>query len=101
VAPKPLLLDAGLALSSTGTAIDKLRALPIERLLDGRVAEMFVGLQLRAGRPGRDEQLYFWVRESARAGAEVDFVLPGAGAPVPVEVKSGASGILRSMHQFL
>jgi predicted AAA+ superfamily ATPase len=100
-APKLLPLDVGLALSSTGTAIDELRTLPIEKLLDGRLAEMFAGGQITAGRPGRDEQLYFWVRDSARAGAEVDLLLPGAGVPVPVEVKSGASGTLRSMHQFL
>ncbi len=100
-APKLLPLDTGLALSSMGTAIEDVHALAFERLIDGRLAEMFVGQQLLAGRPGRHERLYFWVSESSRGSAEVDYLLPGAGVPVPLEVKSGTSGTLRSMHQFL
>ena len=47
------------------------------------------------------ESLYFWVRETARSDAEVDFLLPGPVAPVPLEVKSGTPGTLKSLHQFL
>ncbi|MCK4413093.1 MAG: ATP-binding protein [Candidatus Eisenbacteria sp.] len=100
-APKLLPLDTGLMLSSIGTPIEDLRTIPFDRLIGGRLAEMFVGQQLLAGRPGRHEPLYFWVSESSRGSAEVDYLLPGAGVPVPIEVKAGASGTLRSLHQFL
>jgi predicted AAA+ superfamily ATPase len=100
-APKLLPLDTGLSLSRMGPAIEDVRVLPFERFVDRRIAEMFVGQQLLAGRPGRHEPLHFWVSESSRGSAEVDYVLPGVGVPVPLEVKSGAPGTLRSMHQFL
>jgi uncharacterized protein len=100
-APKLLPLDVGLALHTLGTGFQALATEPFDRLLGGRLAEIFVGQQLLAGQMAAAEPLFFWVSESARANAETDFLLPGPGFPVPVEVKSGASGALKSLHQFL
>lgn len=102
-APKLLPLDVGLAVAAMGTGFVALRSEPLERLLSGRLAEMFVGQQLLAGVANDDtgEPLYFWVSESARGNAETDYLVAGPGFPVPVEVKSGASGALKSLHQFL
>jgi len=99
-APKLLPLDVGLALHALGTGYQALATEPLERLLSGRLAEIFVGQQLLVGQAA-SEPLFFWVSESARANAETDYLLPGPGFPVPVEVKSGASGALKSLHQFL
>jgi uncharacterized protein len=100
-APKLLPLDIGLAVYSMGTGFQALATEPLERLLDGRFAEIFVGQQLLTDPAAMTEPLFFWVSESANANAETDFLLPGPGYPVPVEVKSGASGSLKSLHQFL
>ena len=106
-APKLLPLDVGLAVAAMGTGFVAVRSEPLERLLSGRLAEMFAGQQLLAGvagvagDEGAGEPLYFWVSESARGNAEIDYLLAGPGFPVPVEVKSGASGALKSLHQFL
>lgn len=99
-APKLLPLDVGLALSTLGLGPEALRSLPFDQLLDGRVAEMFVGQQLLASQPHPGE-LHFWVSESSRSNAEVDYLLEGPAEPLPVEVKSGASGSLKSLHQLL
>lgn len=99
-APKLLPLDTALALFATGLDTFELRDAPIEGLLDGRVAEMFVGQELIAAQEP-DQALHFWVRESTRAAAEVDFLLARHGRPLPVEVKAGVSGTLKSLHQFL
>jgi hypothetical protein len=45
--------------------------------------------------------LHFWVREKKQSDAEIDFLFPFAGRMIPVEVKSGANGKLRSLHQFI
>jgi hypothetical protein len=100
-APKLLPLDVGLALYTLGTPFEELRRQDLDRLLDGRVAEIFVGQQLLATRTTYPGELHFWVSESARANAEIDYLLAGPGEPVPVEVKAGASGTLKSLHQFL
>src|SRR5262249_3761812 len=94
-------LDIGLAIHTLGTGYQALATEPLERLLGGRLAEIFVGQQLLAGQMATSEPLFFWVSESAHASAETDYLLPGPGFPVPVEVKSGASGALKSLHQFL
>ena len=46
-------------------------------------------------------KLSFWVREKKQSSAEVDFVVPFKQYVIPVEVKSGKAGTLRSLHQFI
>lgn len=98
-APKLLPLDTALALTSMGFDPRELRRSPIDSVLGGRVAEMFVGQELAARTPAGE--LFFWVAESARANAEVDFLVSRGGTALPVEVKTGAAGSLKSLHQFL
>ena len=44
---------------------------------------------------------HFWVREKAQASAEVDLVLPFQNKIIPIEIKSGSKGKLKSLHQFM
>lgn len=43
----------------------------------------------------------FWVREKANSSAEVDMLITAQGKVFPVEIKAGAQGRLRSLHQFI
>ncbi|MGB1318856.1 MAG: DUF4143 domain-containing protein, partial [Flavobacteriales bacterium] len=43
----------------------------------------------------------FWVREKVNSSAEVDMVLAHGVDLIPVEVKAGKDGKLRSLHQFM
>jgi hypothetical protein len=45
--------------------------------------------------------LTYWLREGRSSNAEVDFVVAFDGRIVPIEVKAGARGSLRSLHQFV
>lgn len=101
MAPKLLPLDVGLAGYAMGAGVQDLRALPIDRLFDGRLAEMFAGQQLLTSFDDATQPLCFWVTESPSGNAETDYLLPGPAGPVPVEVKAGAAGALKSLHQFL
>jgi len=100
-APKLVPLDVGLALHALGIGAATLRRSPLDSVLDGRVAEMSAGQALLASGPGSDDPLYFWVTDSAKGIAEVDFVVPAPGGAVPVEVKAGPAGSLKSLHLFL
>ena len=42
-----------------------------------------------------------WVREKKQSTAEVDLVYPYRDKVIPIEIKSGADGTLRSLHQFV
>jgi hypothetical protein len=100
-AAKLLPLDVGLALHTMGSGFETMRGLPLGQVLDGRIAEIFAGQQLLAAAPGFPGELFFWVSESSNSNAEVDYLVPMGGQPVPIEVKSAAAGSLKSLHQFL
>ena len=99
-APKLLPLDTALALTSMGFDTRDLERSPVETALGGRIAEMFVGQELLAA-SDTPSNLFFWVSESSRANAEVDFLLPLGNELLPIEVKASAAGSLKSLHQFL
>lgn len=45
--------------------------------------------------------LHFWTRDKAGSSAELDWLCPWESKLIPVEVKSGATGKLRSLHVFM
>ena len=66
------------------------------------LAEQFVGQQLLCNAASfADPQLFYWTRETRNANAEVDFVINRQQEILPVEVKAGKTGTLRSAFQFL
>lgn len=67
----------------------------------GLIGEHIVGQELLASNFSISNELHFWVREKTDSSAEVDYVLPYNGQLIPIEVKSGSIGKLRSLHQFI
>jgi len=68
----------------------------------GALAESFAGQELLAYSDYLSKkQLYYWAREKRGANAEVDYIDVFDGKIVPIEVKSGTAGHLKSIHQFL
>lgn len=97
---KPYAGDIGLFQARAGMPADaQILAGDILTVHQGALAEQFVAQELAAAR-GR-EALHWWKREAHNSTAEVDFVVGVGGRVVPVEVKAGAAGRLRSLHQFL
>lgn len=97
---KPLLLDVGLCNNLCGLSLpDAAELLSVQ---EGALAEQFVGQELRSLGPSFEEQaLYYWHREAKNANAEVDYVWAHKGQVVPIEVRAGTSGSLKSIHVFL
>ncbi len=68
----------------------------------GALAEQFVGQELIAyANPHDRVQLHFWEREKKDSAAEVDYILPIGSHIIPIEVKAGPVGKLRSINVFL
>ena len=44
---------------------------------------------------------HFWVREKAQASSEVDLVYQYENKVIPIEIKSGPTGKLKSLHEFI
>lgn len=97
---KALFLDLGLLNRLFG--LDLVSAEEIITVNEGALAEQFVGQHLLVATPSfADPQLYYWAREARNANAEVDFVISRRRDILPVEVKAGKTGTLRSTFQFL
>jgi len=45
--------------------------------------------------------LHYWVREAKSAAAEIDYLITNGQQIIPVEIKAGTTGSLKSLHQFL
>lgn len=98
---KPLFMDVGLVAHILGVRRNDLDHLD-ERVLinEGPLAEQYIGQHLARQRSGQPE-LFYWARESRKSNAELDFVIQHGMQMVPIEVKAGKSGRLRSLHGFM
>ncbi|MBN2652084.1 MAG: ATP-binding protein [Spirochaetales bacterium] len=100
-APRLLLLDSGLLQYQSGLQAEVFLAKNPESVVYGRIVEHIVGQMLMVNLTKPSAKLNFWVREKKQSNAEVDYVVQYQDKIIPVEVKSGASGRLRSLHQFI
>lgn len=100
---KLLHLDVGLACTSLGLDLRTIEsAADVSLVNGGAVADQAVGQLLRLTFPANAEPaLHWWQRDRAGAEAEVDYVVAHGSRVVPVEVRSGATGRLRSLHEFV
>ena len=100
---KLIFLDVGLMNAVCGLGWQTLaNQHPTQLVNAGPAAEQFVGQHLQyllAERPNRE--LTYWLREGRSSNAEVDYVTEFGGRIVPIEVKAGRAGALKSLHQFV
>jgi len=99
--PRLQFLDTGLVNHVAGLQAQYFLYEDLHGVFRGRLAEHIVGQELLARQTTRRPGLSFWVREKSQAQAEVDFVIQHQDKIIPVEVKAGAVGRLRSLHQFI
>lgn len=100
---KILCLDVGLMATACGlTILDLESASDVMMVNRGALCEQFVGQHLLYSAPPWEEpQLFYWSRERRGSTAEVDYVISQGSEVVPIEVKAGKTGTLKSLHVFL
>jgi len=99
---KTLMVDIGLTSVQLGlSSVKSSDAKNIFFSNKGGLTEQFVGQQLRLSQTSSiDPQLYYWQRTGGRLG-EIDYIIQHGNKIVPVEVKSGTAGSMKSLHQFM
>jgi hypothetical protein len=96
---KALMLDVGLMRFLSGMPDDREYAKgDLLAIYRGAMAEQFVGQEMLVAQNG---SLYYWDRQAKSSSAEVDYLAVLNGKIHPVEVKSGATGSLKSLHLFM
>ena len=99
--PRLQLFDTGLVNFSLGTTDDLIAEKYLDNVYRGRIAEHIVGQELIGATFSVIDTTEFWTREKSESSAELDYVIPYKGMVIPIEVKAGATGRLRSLHQFI
>ena len=99
--PKVQLLDTGLVNYFSGVQNDFMLKKYLEDVYQGIIAEHIVGQELFATEYSQFQKPTFWVKEKRQSSAEVDYVYQFNGLLFPIEVKSGKTGRLRSLMQFV
>lgn len=99
---KSIFLDIGLMQNLCGYSGEIIQAEDILSVHRGAVAEQFVGQELLANMdPYQRPSLYYWIREAKSSNAEVDYLIQQGSTVVPIEVKSGTKGKLKSLNLFI
>jgi len=99
--PRLQFLDTGLLNNALSLQGEILHINDINDLHRGKIAQHLVTQQLISIETGDRYQPHFWVREEKDTSSEVDLVYHYGKYIVPIEVKSGKQGKLRSLHQFI
>ncbi len=99
---KALFLDVGLASRMLGMPPFQILKGGTTPAKMGLLSEQFIGQHLLYyNGEGKRPELSYWRRQRKSANAEVDYLLEHDEQVVPVEVKTGKTGHLKSLHQFI
>lgn len=99
--PRLHLLDTGLVNFMSGIQKDIIGTRDLNGVHNGTVIEHLIGQELLADNYSALSSLHFWVREKNTSTAEIDYVIPYDGMLIPIEVKSGKTGKLKSLQLFM
>lgn len=99
--PRLQFVDTGLMNYFVGLQEYFFKTKDLHSFYQGVLAEHVVGQELIARDMQTQKKPAFWVRQKKQSNAEVDFIVPYKENAVPVEVKAGKTGALRSLHQFI
>ena len=100
---KFLFMDTGLLLRLLNLDMDTILLSSDRDLVNnGAISEVFAGLELvKNGSLYERQELYYWLRLSRGAQAEVDYVISHQGGILPIEVKAGTKGAMQSLYRFM
>lgn len=99
--PRLQFLDTGLLNNVLGVQSQLIGLHDLSDFYRGRIIQHAVFQQLQAQNTSFGSKLHFWVREKAKSSSEVDLIYQHGEYLIPIEVKSGSHGRLRSLHQFI
>ena len=100
---KVIFLDVGLMCRACKTdIIEILDASDLLLINSGAICEQFTGQHLLHNQQFFHEpELYCWMRQKNGTSSEVDYVIQQGSNIIPVEVKAGTTGSLKSLQVFV
>lgn len=99
--PRLQILDTGLLNYFVGIQKEIIGTDDLNSIYQGTLIEHLIGQELLAFQYNALSALHFWVREKKESTAEVDYLFQYDGLIIPIEVKSGKEGTLKSLHSYM
>lgn len=99
--PRLQYLDTGILNYNLKIQSELLKLNDFTSAYKGAIIPHIINQELVSLNSKTNENLAFWVREKKQSSAEVDLVIKIENLIIPIEIKSGPNGKLRSLHQFM
>lgn len=99
--PRLQFLDVGLVNFQLGLHKELLTLHDLNNSSRGKLVQQILIQEIKSKTYLPTQKLHFWVRDENGTSSEVDLVFPYKNLLIPIEVKSGATGKLRSLHEFM
>lgn len=99
--PRLQLLDTGLLNYSLGIQGELIGIRDLNAAHRGKIIQHLVTQELISVHETPSFKPRFWTRQKSKATSEVDLVYASNQYLIPIEIKSGASGKLRSLQEFI
>jgi predicted AAA+ superfamily ATPase len=99
--PRLQFLDTGILNHILGIQSELLSVENLNNSYKGALLPHIITQELISLQENHYQKPHFWVRQKKTSQAEVDLVYPFKGHIIPIEIKSGKAGKLRSLHQFM
>jgi predicted AAA+ superfamily ATPase len=99
--PRLQLLDTGLLNYASNLQIELLEMRDLSSYYRGFIANHVATQEMMALHTNHFYRPLFWVREKANSNAELDLTYQWKNTLIPIEVKSGNKGSLKSMNEFM
>ncbi len=99
--PRLQYLDTGLINYELNIQADMLAMADLNTAYKGAIIPHLVTQEIISLNSHSYSTPHFWVREKTQSSSEVDLVMQYKDMVIPIEIKSGKEGKLKSLHQFM
>lgn len=99
--PRLQFLDTGLVNNELNIQAEMLAMKDLSNAYRGAIIPHVISQELSSTFSTKEIKPLFWVREKKQSSAEIDLVMQMNNKAIPIEIKSGKEGKLKSLHQFI
>ena len=99
--PRLQFLDTGILNFDLNIQADLLLMKDLSEAYKGAIVPHIINQEVLSLNTTDYKKTNFWVRDKTQSSAEVDLVIAHGKFLIPVEIKSGKTGSLKSLHQFV
>lgn len=99
--PRLQVLDTGIVNHVLGIIPELITLKDLSEAYRGAIIPHVITQELISLEQKQSKTPMFWVRDKAQSSAEVDLICRYENLLIPIEIKSGATGSLKSLHQFV